>query len=95
MKTLLDQSDSYISETLPQSILVKYKLVAKKYALRYLHAPQNLNELTHSHRRLKFEELFYNQLRLLKLSLVRKHDYEGQIFQNYPNHRFLQKSLTI
>jgi len=93
MKTLLDQSDSYISETLPQSILVKYKLVAKKYALRYLHAPQNLNELTHSHRRLKFEELFYNQLRLLKLSLVRKHDYEGQIFQKttlitdfYKNH---------
>lgn len=81
MKTLLDQSDSYISETLPHSILTKYKLVAKKYALRYLHAPQNINELTHAHRRLKFEELFYNQLRLLKLSLVRKHDYEGQIFQ--------------
>ena len=30
--------------------------------------------------RLKFEELFYNQLRLIKQKLLRKHEFEGQLF---------------
>jgi ATP-dependent DNA helicase RecG len=92
-KSLLEIADPYISETLPQEILDKYRLISKKLALKYLHIPNNYNELHQAHRRLKYEELFFNQLRLLKLSLVRKTEYEGQIFNKtalitdfYQNH---------
>ncbi|OYU67678.1 MAG: ATP-dependent DNA helicase RecG [Cytophagaceae bacterium BCCC1] len=81
VKNLLDIADPYINETIPDSLLTKYRLVAKKNALRWLHVPKSQAELHQAQRRLKFEELFYNQLRLIKLSLVRKNDYAGQVFQ--------------
>jgi ATP-dependent DNA helicase RecG len=80
VKNLLEIAEPHINETLPPSLVSKYRLVSKKTALRYLHIPANLEELMQAHRRLKYEELFYNQLRLLKQNLVRKFDYAGQIF---------------
>jgi ATP-dependent DNA helicase RecG len=80
IKNLLDIADSHINETIPASLCTKYRLVPKNYALRWLHVPGSFEELHQAQRRLKFEELFYNQLRLIKLSLVRKNDYAGQIF---------------
>lgn len=79
-KNLLQIADPYISETLPKEIIEKYRLVPKNISLWWLHAPKNYDELHQSHRRLKFEELFYNQLKLISLSLVRKNEYSGQIF---------------
>ena len=93
IKNLLDIADPYINETLPQSLISKYRLVSKKTALRFLHIPNSFEELYQAQRRLKFEELFYNQLRLLKQNLVRKVDYAGQVFNKtklitefYSNH---------
>lgn len=79
-KNLLQIADPYISETLPKQIIEKYRLVPKNISLWWLHTPKNYDELHQSHRRLKFEELFYNQLKLISLSLVRKNEYSGQIF---------------
>jgi ATP-dependent DNA helicase RecG len=79
-KNLLQIADPYISETLPKEIIEKYRLVPKNISLWWLHAPKNYDELHQSHRRLKFEELFYNQLKLISLSLVRKNEYSGQVF---------------
>ncbi len=80
IRTLLPLADPYIHETLPQNIIQKYKLISKKQALYFLHLPANPTEQLHAQRRLKFEELFYNQLKLISLSLVRKNEYSGQIF---------------
>jgi ATP-dependent DNA helicase RecG len=79
-KNLLQIADPYISETLPKEIIEKYRLVPKNISLWWLHTPKNYDELHQSHRRLKFEELFYNQLKLISLSLVRKNEYSGQVF---------------
>ena len=81
IKSLLPQIEPYIKETLPASLVSKYRLVSKKTAYIYLHLPPNTEQQVQAIRRLKFEELFYNQLKLISLSLVRKNEFSGQIFQ--------------
>jgi len=80
MRTLLPQVEPYIHETLPEGILHRYRLISKKTAYFYLHLPANRQELNQAQRRLKFEELFFNQLKLISLSLVRKNEFAGQVF---------------
>ena len=71
-----------IRETLPQDILKGEALLPKKQALIAIHFPENHEVLMKAQQRLKFEELFYIQLRLLKLKLVRKEKYKGIIFND-------------
>jgi ATP-dependent DNA helicase RecG len=96
---LLDAAQPHFQETLPATLIQKYRLISKGLAYKYLHLPQNYEQVLQAQRRLKFEELFYNQLKLLKLNLVRKTQYQGQIFNKtalltdfYKNH--LPFSLT-
>jgi ATP-dependent DNA helicase RecG len=78
--TLLEQAYPHVRETLSPSLIQKYRLIGKPDALRHIHAPASDAWLHQSKRRLKFEELFYNQLRLIKQKLLRKTEYEGQVF---------------
>lgn len=80
IRTLLPLVNPYIHETLPSAIVTKYRLVSKLAAYQFLHLPTDFNEQLHAQRRLKFEELFYNQMKLISLSLVRKNEYSGQVF---------------
>jgi ATP-dependent DNA helicase RecG len=96
---LLDAAQPHFQETLPAPLIQKYRLISKGLAYKYLHLPQSYEHVLQAQRRLKFEELFYNQLKLLKLNLVRKIQYQGQIFNKtalltdfYKNH--LPFSLT-
>jgi ATP-dependent DNA helicase RecG len=77
---LLTIAFPYIRETLPQEIIQKFKLISKQEALYQIHLPQSEAWLHQAKRRLKFEELFYNQLRLVKQNLVRKNSFPGQVF---------------
>ncbi len=93
MRALLPQVEPYIHETLPDSLLSRYRLISKKTAYLYLHLPVNTDHLNQARRRLKFEELFYNQMKLISLSLVRKNEFTGQVFHKtallttfYQNH---------
>ncbi|HEY9047816.1 MAG TPA: ATP-dependent DNA helicase RecG [Ohtaekwangia sp.] len=79
---LLIVSQDKIRETLPSSILHFHKLISKKDALLNIHFPQSFELLAKAQQRLKFEELFYIQLRLLKLKLVRQEKFKGQVFQD-------------
>lgn len=79
-KNLLSTAFPYIRETLPADIIQQFKLISKQEALYHIHLPQSENWLRQARRRLKFEELFYNQLRLIKQNLVRKETFPGQIF---------------
>jgi ATP-dependent DNA helicase RecG len=92
-RTLLELAHNQINETLPNDLIQKYRLINKAEALQNIHIPHNAQWLHQARRRLKFEELFYNQFRLLKTKANRKHDYAGQIFKSaalltvfYENH---------
>lgn len=79
---LLQLAANHINETLPANILEQYRLVSKVDALQNIHFPRDPDRLAKALFRLKFEELFYIQLRLLKLKLGRTEKFKGQVFDN-------------
>ncbi len=81
-KNLLEIAFPYIRETLPGDVTAQFKLISKQEALYHIHLPQSETWLHQARRRLKFEELFYNQLRLIKQNLIRKVAYPGQVFSS-------------
>lgn len=93
VEEVLRMAEPHIRETLPRTMLEREKLIDKKKALQQIHFPKDVSQLNAAQRRLKFEELFYIQLRLLTLKLVRQEKYKGIIFQGaelvkefYDNH---------
>lgn len=81
-QTLLQQCNDRIRETLPASITKKFSLMQKEEAMLNIHFPVSQEVLQRANYRLKFEELFYVQLRLLKLKLIRQDKYKGQVFND-------------
>jgi len=75
-------SEPHINETLPQSLVARYGMIEKKLALWHIHFPGNEELLKKAQFRLKFEELFFIQLRLLKLKLTRTEKYRGAVFSD-------------
>ena len=69
--TIIDKYLSGIRETLPESILRRKGLCPLQIALRNIHFPINEHELLRAQTRLKYEELFYLQLSLLKQKSIR------------------------
>jgi len=93
---LLEIAHPYIRETLPSDIISRFRLLPKKEALYYVHFPKDLTWLNSAVRRLKFEELFYNQLKLIKQKLIRRLEYAGQIFKSIPTlHTFYKEHLSF
>lgn len=82
MRELLIQAKDRIRETLPATLLRNKKLMPKAEAIIGIHFPKEASSLASAQQRLKFEEFFYIQLRLLKLKLVREEKFKGQIFQH-------------
>lgn len=81
-RLLLTEALPKIREILPESILVQYRLMSKAAAIRSIHFPEDANALQNARFRLKFEELFYVQLRLLMLKHARVDKFKGQVFQD-------------
>ncbi len=82
IRTLLDALlPGDLPETLPDYLLEQYKMLSRWSALNKLHFPENQAELDAATRRLKFEELFFLQLRLLQLKRRRKDLIRGFIFE--------------
>ena len=79
---ILKGAQSHIRETLTSPILSSLKLINKKDALLHIHFPQSQEWLIAAQSRLKFEELFYIQLRLIKMKLVRQEKFKGQVFSD-------------
>ena len=82
MRELLSQCIGKIRETLPEKIRSGKKLISKEEAILNIHLPKNEEVLQAAQFRLKFEEFFYVQLRLLKLRLVRQNKFKGFVFQD-------------
>lgn len=66
-----------VTETLPDYVLREKGLVPLNYALRNIHFPQDQNALAKAEYRLKFEELFFLQLSLLRQKYVRSRNEKG------------------
>ncbi len=81
-RELLVLAKDKIRETLTVEIIKQFKLIDKQQALVNIHFPQSHELMTASQNRLKFEELFYIQLRLLKMKLIRQDSFKGQIFND-------------
>lgn len=76
---LLRTARPHIRETLPEYVLKRDNFIGKQEAVVTIHFPESPERLQAAQARLKFEELFYLQLRLLKLKLVRYEKFKGQI----------------
>ena len=79
---MLRVAQSHIRETLPDDLLRKFNLMGKREALNHIHFPSDITALAAAQTRLKFEELFYLQVRLLKMKLVRYEKFKGQVFND-------------
>jgi ATP-dependent DNA helicase RecG len=77
---LLEQHAREIQENLPLYIINKFKLMGRVDAYRNIHFPEDANKLAEARHRLKFEELFFLQLKLLKNKLLRVQKFKGNIF---------------
>ena len=66
-----------VKESLPEYILKEKGLVAIRYALKNIHFPDNMTALEKARYRLKFEELFFLQLSLLKQKYIRRRGENG------------------
>lgn len=77
---LLPLAQNHIRETLPPGLLKQHNLADKRTALQNIHLAQNEALLSQARYRLKFEELFYIQLRLIKMKLVRQDKFKGIVF---------------
>lgn len=69
-----------IAETLPDYIIKRYALQDINSALHTLHKPEKSTDLPEASRRMKFEELFYLQLDILRYTQNRKLHYDGYVF---------------
>ncbi len=77
---LLEQYARTVTENLPQYLLNKYRLMPREAAYRNIHFPTDANALNEAQHRLKFEELFFLQFRLLKSKVHRTQKFKGNIF---------------
>ncbi len=78
--TALTDPTLQIPETLPPSLTQKYALMPRDEAIRNIHFPKNVRLLESARRRLKFEELFFIQLSIVRQSKLREQKYQGYIF---------------
>ena len=86
MKTLLDKIPSPIPETLPPYITEPLHLCSRDEAMRFVHYPHNTEEMQRARLRLKFEELFYVQLNILRYASDHRRKYRGYVFSRVGDH---------
>lgn len=89
-----------IPDHLSKEIIEQHQLISLKEALFNIHYPASQEKLAQATLRLKFDELFFTQLKLLKLKLLTERKFRGHIFAhigenfNYFYHNRLKFDLT-
>jgi len=79
--TLISRLREPLPETLPPFIAEGRHLMSRNEALRTVHYPQNARDLERARVRLKFEELFFVQLNILRYASYKRHKYRSYVFQ--------------
>ncbi len=80
IKTLVSQLNNSLPETLSPAVMQQYSLIPHEQAMVNIHLPSSQEILKKAQTRIKFEELFFVQLKLLRLKLVRQKQYSGFVF---------------
>ena len=89
-----------VPDHLSKEIIEQHQLISLKEALFNIHFPASQEKLAQATLRLKFDELFFTQLKLLKLKLLTERKFRGHIFAhigdnfNYFYHNQLKFDLT-
>ena len=100
VKTLLEALKAPLPETLPDFIAQRLHLMSRDEALRNIHYPQNARDLERARVRLKFEELFFVQLNILRYASDQRRKYRGYVFSHVGEtfntfyHNYLPFQLT-
>lgn len=80
-RNLIQQlQEQHCPENLSTDVIEEQKLISHFDALKQIHFPESAQQLKQAEQRLKFEELFYIQLKLLKLNKVRANTTQGFVF---------------
>lgn len=79
-QTALETVFRQLPEQMPAYLLEKHQLMDQARATVAIHFPQSQDELTQAIKRIKFDELFYIQLKLLKNKQLNTKKFRGQIF---------------
>lgn len=86
IRALMQQlQPQHIEETLSAEVMDEQRLISRYNALQQIHAPQTAEQAARAQQRLKFEELFYVQLRLLKINKHRANTVRGFVFPRVGN----------
>lgn len=79
VKTMLQKIATPLPETLPPFIVERLHLMSRDEAMRCVHYPRNAMDMKKARERLKFEELFYVQLNILRYASDHRRKYRGYI----------------
>ena len=79
VKTMLQKIATPLPETLPPFIVERLHLMSRDEAMRCVHYPRNAMDMKKARERLKFEELFYVQLNILRYASDHRRKYLGYI----------------
>jgi ATP-dependent DNA helicase RecG len=97
-KTLVSKiPDGALPETLLPSQVSRLHLISREDALRKIHYPRSLDDVQRAQVRLKFEELFYVQLNILRYTSEHRKKYQGYVFAHVGEafNRFYRDNLTF
>lgn len=96
-KTLVSVLTEPLPETIPDFITAPLHLMSRDQALRNLHYPQDTKDLERARVRLKFEELFFVQLNILRYASDQRRKYRGFVFNRIGPlfNDFYQKNLPF
>ena len=96
-KTLIEKIPSPLPETLPPFITQPLHLISRDEACRKIHYPQSAEDTSRARLRLKFEEIFYVQLNILRYASDHKRKYRGYVFTRVGSlfNRFYSSNLPF
>ena len=80
VKTLLSKLEDPLPETITPDVLNSHHLMLRDEAIRNIHYPQNARDLERARVRMKFEELFFVQLNILRYASDQRRKYCGFVF---------------
>jgi len=81
MQSLFEETGSFFEETLADDLIDNLNLLGKGDAMFNIHFPKSQLLLTRAQKRLKFEELFFIQLQLIRKKIIRKSKIKGYTFE--------------
>ena len=83
--TLLPKVKGVLSENLNDKIITKYNFISHSEAIIKIHKPTTYEDIQKAQARLKYEEFFFIQLRLIEQNIIRKEQIPGIYFGKIGN----------